>query len=137
MVMRLVARRFDDLDGTELDSSGSPVRLTINDVSYEVDLSPEHLENLINFLHPFLAVARKQVVTIKPSTRREEQKKRSDIRSWARARGYAVSERGRISRAALDAYRAAAEENDNGNRYPDRATDSSEPINLAANHLGE
>ena len=85
-------------------TEGEPTVVGFNGSQYEVDLCEDHREELLAFLEPFLAVARsgdqRQATrsTRRTSTgsKRGAKRSNSDVREWARAQGYEVSDRGRI-----------------------------------------
>jgi hypothetical protein len=104
----------DDLDGSE--ASGT-FDFALDGKQYQIDLSDENAAKLRDALEPFVNAARKaggrsggrgrqrQVAEDRPArTSREET---AAIRRWARENGHEVSERGRIPKSALDAYREA------------------------------
>jgi hypothetical protein len=101
---------IDDLDGTPLASGASSTSFSINGVSYEIDLAPENVEQLRAALAPFIAAGRRAGAAPAKATRAS---KASDparlaaIRTWARANGHAVSDRGRIASSIMDAYEKA------------------------------
>lgn len=95
----------DDFDGTE---GASTVRFGLDGTEYEVDLSPEHAEQLRGFLNAYVGVGRKitgrKTTTVRAKTSKSEVGK---IRVWARENGYALGERGRVPANIVDAYHAA------------------------------
>ena len=100
----------DDIDGSTDDVVTCAFGL--GDAQFEIDLSREHREELENALNKFVESAR-EVGAAKPARRRRTARPATDrdqtqaIRQWAKDNGLDVSERGRISRAVLDAYQAA------------------------------
>jgi len=82
----------------------------LDGTSYEIDLCAEHAEELREGVEVLIHSGRKsgRGGTSRPRKRPAESAgDGSDIRSWARANGHAVSERGRIAAAVQEAYRAA------------------------------
>lgn len=99
----------DDFDGTPLALGASSTSFSINGVAYEIDLSPENVEQLRAALAPFIAAGRRSGTAPAKAARAS---KASDparlaaIREWARANGHSVSDRGRIAGTIIDAYDA-------------------------------
>lgn len=97
----------DDFDGTE---GASTVRFGLDGVEYEVDLTPEHEEQLRGFLNAYVGVGRKVASGARSVRRVSKRAAGGDtnaIRTWARANGYEIGDRGRISQEVKDAYHAA------------------------------
>jgi hypothetical protein len=108
----------DDLDGSK--ASGT-VEFALDGRSYEIDLSDSNADSLRNALEPFINAARKasgrssgrgrasrqrQEPEAKPA--RSSREETAAIRQWAREHGHEISERGRIPKSVLEAYRAAS-----------------------------
>lgn len=95
MARQIIHQLVDDIDGTVLDSGeGETTNFSIDGKSYEIDLKPEHVEQLREALAPYVAAARR---TGAPAARRKSGRRNVDeIRTWARANGFTVSDRGRI-----------------------------------------
>ena len=111
--MATITRTYqvDDLDGSEDDVS--TVQLALDGTSYEIDLSAVNADRLREKLERFIAVG-KQAAPQKsrPAKRRAKpavasRDQTQAIRDWAQQNGYAVSGRGRISRAVQEAFDAA------------------------------
>jgi hypothetical protein len=108
----------DDLDGSEAAES---VAFALDGVSYEIDLSEENAEKLREALAGYVAGARrvdgtrrtgraKPAKPAKPargSRTAPDREQTAAVREWARANGYEVSERGRLSATVLAAFEAA------------------------------
>lgn len=101
----------DDLDGSTTDVE--TVSLALDGVSFEIDLSADNAARLRDKLAKFVDAAQpvkaqrprkitKQVLTA-PSSKEQAQA----VRDWARQNGFEVSERGRIPKNVLDAFREA------------------------------
>jgi hypothetical protein len=109
MAQRTTVHLIDDLDGTAADQS---VTFAFQGAQYEIDLSQKNLDKLEKALAPYLGAARKvggrgvrrSAATSSPRSSKEDL---GAIREWARANGYEVSARGRISQSLKDAYAAA------------------------------
>ncbi|HZD64469.1 MAG TPA: Lsr2 family protein [Acidimicrobiales bacterium] len=106
----------DDTDGLET------VRFGFEGGDYEIDLCADHLEEFNESIRPYVDMARK-AENGKATTRRRRRQESStpqakprqrsakaeltSVREWARAHGYKVSDRGRISQEVRDAYASA------------------------------
>ena len=121
MAQRTTVVLIDDLDGSEADQT---VEFGLDGVTYELDLSEENAAALRDALAEYVSHARRQgraqrsAGSTRSTTRprstspsesgsstaeREENRK---IRTWAKERGYTVSDRGRLPSEVADAYRA-------------------------------
>jgi len=98
----------------EDDLSGGPakqtVRFAFGGTDYEIDLNTKNAAAFGKQLAPYLQHARK---TGRPQPRRTGRttvgrQRSGDVRAWAKERGLAVSERGRIPASVLEQYHAAA-----------------------------
>ncbi|GAA2029009.1 Lsr2 family protein [Pseudokineococcus marinus] len=107
---------IDDVEGGEADET---VTFALDGVSYEIDLTSERAAQLRDALAPWVGHARKAGGRssgggARRSTRSSGSSSSSAggvdtaaVREWARENGHTVSERGRISGAVLEAYKAA------------------------------
>ncbi|ROS47942.1 Lsr2 family protein [Frigoribacterium sp. PhB24] len=111
MAQKTFVQLVDDLDGTALsDGVGKTVTFALEGVSYEIDLSQAHAEELNKALAPYVAAGRKisgRKTAARTSTAKSDPAELQKIRDWAEKNGHAVSSRGRISAAVRDAYNAA------------------------------
>lgn len=113
---------LDDVTGKEIaDGEGGPVRFSLRDEFYEIDISNETLAKLEKLLKPYIDVA----ATVEPpraepagrrgraptATRMQVPGRGRDyldaVRRWARDNGHVVADRGRIKAEIVDAYEAA------------------------------
>jgi len=108
MTQKLTVVLEDDLDGGPADET---VRFAIDGMAYEIDLSKKHARALRRKLEPFIDHARK--AGRGPRRRRGRnaagRERSEDIRAWAKARGIAVSDRGRIPASVAEQYQATAD----------------------------
>lgn len=113
-----------DLDEDETEAAET-VTFGYNGATYELEMCQQHLDEFNNWIGEYIAAARRigasgrprraAATTAGPRRRlaagtRPAAKSGGDlsaIREWARANGYKVSERGRISSAVREAYEAA------------------------------
>lgn len=101
----------DETEGNET------VTFALDGSSYEIDVCEEHAGALREDLASYVGAARRAGRTTsggggqrKSSSKafaREGSGNVSEVRDWARANGFEVSERGRISGQVLEAYEAA------------------------------
>lgn len=109
MSQRVTVVLTDDIDGSVADSTQT---FALNGISYEIDLNEANTEALKAALAPWIAAARKaggRAATSRAG-RGSVRSKRGEVRElreWARANGYTVSDRGRISAEVQSAFRAA------------------------------
>jgi nucleoid-associated protein Lsr2 len=97
----------DDLDGGTADET---VLFGLDGTSYEIDLNKKNAAKLRDALAPWVASGRRTGGSRGGARRRGRASRGSqagDVRAWARANGYQVSERGRISAEIQAAYSAA------------------------------
>ncbi len=107
MAQRVHVILEDDLDGSSADET---VTFGLDGTTYEIDLSTKNAEKLRESLAAYVGVARR--ANRGRSTRRSTRSRSggtsaSDVREWARANGFAVSDRGRVSAEVRSAYDAA------------------------------
>lgn len=95
MARQTIHQLVDDIDGTVLESGeGETASFSIDGKGYEIDLKPEHVAQLREALAPYIAAARR---TGAAAARRKTGRRNVDeIRTWARANGFTVSDRGRV-----------------------------------------
>lgn len=111
MAQKTLIQLVDDFDGTALtDGKGKTVTFALEGVSYEIDLSQAHVDELTQALAPYVAAGRKvngRKSTARTSGTKSDPVELQKIRDWAGKNGHTVSSRGRISAAVRDAYNAA------------------------------
>jgi hypothetical protein len=109
MTTRTTTQLIDDVDGTS--PAAERIVFTLDDVSYEIDLSTEHAHRLRAGLDVFIQHARrtgKQTVGHRDNYRRTTlTPDHRIIRAWALDNGHSVPASGRISPTVLRAYQAA------------------------------
>jgi hypothetical protein len=92
----------DDLDGGEADET---VSFALDGVGYEIDLSAKNAAKLRDALSGYVGAARRTTGRKRRSSRGGSNP--SDVRAWARANGFTVSDRGRVPSEVVAAYEAA------------------------------
>jgi hypothetical protein len=115
MARETITQLIDDLDGSPADRT---VKLGWDGQVYELELSAGNIAALEDVLQPYLAAARSVsspgqnhgASGSRARVTRPRSKPRSDIkeiRAWAQANGYKVTDRGRIPDRVMQAYEAA------------------------------
>jgi hypothetical protein len=118
MAQQVNVKFVDDLDGT--DAAGT-VSFGLDGKTYEIDLSDDNAAKLRDSLAVFVGAARKSggstatgrrgaqkiTATSAPRPQSSDRDQTAAIRAWARQNGHQVSDRGRISKAVVDAFQAA------------------------------
>ncbi len=107
MAQKVKVLLIDDLDGSDADET---VSFAVDGVSYEIDLSSSNASDLRDAFAKWIGHARKSGGRRAPARRSAGSASGGDtgaIREWARANGYKVSDRGRVSAEIREAYAAA------------------------------
>jgi hypothetical protein len=108
MAQRVTVALEDDLDGGAADET---LRFAFGGADYEIDLSKKNAAKFRKQLAPFVEHARRagRVQSRRPARTAASRQRSGDIRAWAKDRGIAVSERGRIPASVVEQYEAAAD----------------------------
>lgn len=103
MAKRVSVTLVDDTDGSDADET---VSFALDGVSYEIDLSAGNADKLRNSLATWIGFATRSGgrKAARPAGKSSGRRDVSAVREWARANGYAVSERGRIAADVQAAY---------------------------------
>jgi hypothetical protein len=104
---------LDDIDGAQADET---LKFALDGTNYEIDLSARHADKLRRSLEKYVQSARRvgrghvaSTGRARPGVpARSDRVQNQAIRDWARRRGMALSERGRIPRAITEQYEAEA-----------------------------
>lgn len=94
----------DDVDGTEATGT---IEFAFDGVSYEIDLNDENSQRLRDEVGPWIEHARRLGGRARRGTSTTSNGETKKIREWARANGYQVSDRGRVSEEIRNAYAAS------------------------------
>jgi hypothetical protein len=117
MAQRTVVRLVSDLSGEELvEGEGRTIRFSYDGAEYTIDLTTEEAEQFDEVMADYIDAA--TVVGGRRSSSRRSRRGSSssggsskeelgNIRAWARANGYEISDRGRIRAEIVEAYHAA------------------------------
>lgn len=109
MAQKVQVILIDDIDGGEATET---VRFGLDQFTYDIDLSDTHAAQLREALAPYVAGGRK-AGNARGGPRRQAGSSRTNstrlakIREWAKANGYSIGDRGRVSKDIVDAYDAA------------------------------
>ena len=109
MAQRVQVILEDDIDGGDASET---VTFGLDGVTYEIDLNEKNAAALRDALAPYTGAGRRvsgrRSSSGTGSSRRSTSKAElTRIREWARANGYQVSDRGRISSEVREAYAKA------------------------------
>ncbi|QPK81507.1 Lsr2 family protein [Schaalia sp. ZJ405] len=102
---KTIVELIDDIDGTVAERT---VPFAFNGVTYEIDLSSEHIAEFTQAMERWIGAGRRtggRVVV--RSGQPVRQSEASKIREWAKDNGVEVNERGRIPAAIVAQYRAS------------------------------
>ncbi len=103
MAQKIQVILVDDLTGQEATET---INFSLDNVSYEIDLSAENAARLRADFDSWVKAARR-VSARRGTASRARRGDSAKVRAWAKDNGYEVSERGRISAEIRDAYTAA------------------------------
>jgi hypothetical protein len=110
MAQKVQTFLIDDLDGGDAEGA---VRFGLDGEQYEIDLSTEHAKELRTALARYIDAGRKVTGTARRAGQNGRKAPASsissntEVRTWAKAQGLEVKERGRVSADLLARYRAA------------------------------
>lgn len=110
MAQKVEVTLIDDLDGGKADET---VSFSLGGVQYVIDLSEKNAKQLRESLAKYIDAARKEKGA--RSVGRGVQRKAaaevgpdtSEVRTWAKAQGYEVSDRGRVSKDLIVKFQEA------------------------------
>ena len=105
MATKISVALEDDLDGSPASET---VRFGLDNAQYEIDLNKKNARAFRKKLTPFVEHARKAGPEQRhgPARTASSRQRSADIRAWAKAKGLAVSDRGRIPASVADQYEA-------------------------------
>lgn len=107
MAQRVQVQLIDDITGEEAEET---ITFGLDGITYEIELTAENARQLREQLRPYLESGRRTSGRAGSRQRSETPGSKDDvrrIRQWARENGYKLSDRGRISRGIVEAYRMA------------------------------
>ncbi|MFF8787298.1 Lsr2 family protein [Streptomyces sp. NPDC015125] len=106
MAQKVITIFTDDLTGEESTEAATHT-LSLDGVTYEIDLSPDSYDQLLEAVGPFLKAGRKSGKGRKPRKAAGGNEDTAAIRAWAKSSGYNVSDRGRVPAEIREAYQKA------------------------------
>jgi len=107
VAQKVQVTQVSDLDGGPADET---VRFSLDTTDYEIDLSAEQAQEMRAGLAPFVGHARrKRSGRARRGKRQPSRPDLPDIRTYARARGYDINERGRVPGQIIAEYDALKE----------------------------
>lgn len=101
---------IDDLDGTTVEEGkGETVKFALDNTSFEIDLGEKNAKDFRKLLAPYVQAGRVagRSTSARSSAPKANKAELAALRTWARANGFEVSDRGRVSQEIRDAYAAA------------------------------
>jgi hypothetical protein len=111
MAKQTQVRVTDDIDGSDADEE---VLFAFRGAQYEIDLSARNVEALEKALARYVKAGREvrpaRGTTRRSATTRSAKAAKEDVatmREWAKANGYRVADRGRVSTEIREAFQAA------------------------------
>lgn len=107
MTQKVNVLLIDDIDGSDADET---IQFGLDGARYEIDLNTRHAQGLRSALASYVEHARKASGSAgRPRARRTAVNGTSnkEVREWAAANGFKVSERGRIPTDVIAKYEAA------------------------------
>jgi hypothetical protein len=106
MAQKITVALEDDLDGGPAEET---VRFALGGAEYEIDLSKKNARTFRKQLAPFIEHARTagRGQRRRPGRTAAGRERSGGIRAWAKGRGIAVSDRGRIPASVVEQYEAA------------------------------
>ncbi|MFG3257568.1 Lsr2 family protein [Streptomyces sp. NPDC048172] len=111
MAQKVVTIVTDDLTGEESEDAQTH-SLVVDGVPYEIDLSPDSYDKLMEALNPFLNAGRRQKrsrgAAQAPRKSQGSSEDTARIRTWAKEHGYEVNDRGRVPANIREAYEKAS-----------------------------
>ena len=109
MAQRVEVLLTDDLTGTKIAAGrGESVAFSLDGVAYEIDLTTRNATALRKALAPYLEAGRRQSAGGRRSSRRTKiGPDAKTVKEWARANGYDVKDRERVSKEVEEAFEAA------------------------------
>jgi hypothetical protein len=106
MAQKVQVLLTDDIDGSE---AGQTVKFGWLGAKYEIDLNDKNFASFEKAINKYVVAGRK----VRGGAKARSTKAASAdvdlaaVRAWAKDAGYEVSDRGRVSGAVLEAYRAS------------------------------
>ena len=99
----------DDLDGSPIeDGQADSIKFSIDGTAYEIDLSKQNAKSFRDAVKPYVKAATIVVARRSSGGASKSNKEELDAaRTWLRANGQEVSDRGRIKGELMELFRAS------------------------------
>lgn len=113
MAQKVLIQLVSDLTGDAIpEGKGETVSFALDGKDYELDLTKKEADKFRGLFQDYIAVGRRLATRgprkgTSPGGSGISRDELSSIRTWARASGYEVSDRGRIAQNVIQAYRDA------------------------------
>jgi hypothetical protein len=109
MAQRVEVLLTDDLDGSTIAAGkGETVQFSLDGTMYEIDLTTKNAAGLRKVLQPYIGAGRRHRNDRAASAKRTKVgPDPKTVKQWARANGYEVKDRGRVSNEIMAAFEAA------------------------------
>lgn len=111
MAQKISVSMSDDING---EPASETVEFGLDGVNYQIDLSEENANDLRDALYRFTEGARRvggrkvrRAATPSGASLAERRERNQELRTWARAHGYTIAERGRVPDEVTAAFSAA------------------------------
>lgn len=107
MAQKVRVLLIDDIDGSDAEET---VTFALDGVTYEIDLNTKNAAKLRDAFAPWVGAARRsggRKIAGRRGTARSGPSESQKIREWAKANGYQISDRGRVSAEIREAYAKA------------------------------
>lgn len=107
---RTVTVMIDDIDGVEIENGeGETVHISLDGISYSIDLSKQNAKKLRETLSVYIENGRRmsRKTTSQGRSRQSDNTDLAAAREWLRANGEPVSDRGRIAAPLMEKFRSA------------------------------
>ncbi|MEV4056567.1 Lsr2 family protein [Amycolatopsis sp. NPDC049688] len=110
MAQKVLVEILDDIDGS---AAAQTVQFGLDGVTYEIDLSDENATALRDEFSRYIGAGRRiagrrgRAAATRPAMTTSDRERNQQIRAWAAANGYEISERGRLSSQVVTAYEQA------------------------------
>ncbi|MFG2141417.1 Lsr2 family protein [Streptomyces sp. NPDC048650] len=107
MAQKVITIYTDDLTGEETSEAATHT-ISIDGVTYEIDLGPDSYDKLLEAVAPFTKVGRRTGKARKPrNAGTSSNEDTAAIRAWAKENGYNINDRGRVPADIREAYQKA------------------------------
>jgi hypothetical protein len=107
MAIRMIEKKFDDLDGSDLPDDTRAWKFQVQGKTYDLYLSKENRAKVEKFIGDLTKGAIESGTSKTPKKTAASRTDLTDVRAWLREQGHSVGPTGKISKAMLEEYDAA------------------------------